>query len=173
MKRYPPLAMALHWLCAAVMLWALLSGFALASGTLPPALAKAVPPLNVALTTLLVPFWLLRLLNRIRFRMPPPASMPARGWKMARRGHLALYALGSLSLLSGMLMMERAVDVFGWFTLAAPLPPGSLTRGFARVHFASNAVLALAVIAHIAAVVLHHRRGLPILWRMRPSQTEL
>ncbi|WP_434629311.1 cytochrome b [Chromobacterium sp. CV08] len=170
MKHYPYLAMALHWLSASVILWALFSGFALAADALPAPLAKEVPPVNVALTTLLVPFWLLRIFYRFRFRMPPPENMAARSWKMARYGHLALYAFGSLSLSSGILMMERAVSVFGWFTLAAPLPAGPLTHGFARVHFASNALLALAVISHIAAVALHQRRGLSILRRMGPSQ---
>ncbi|AUH52130.1 cytochrome B [Chromobacterium sp. ATCC 53434] len=163
--------MALHWLSAAVILWALCSGFALAAHALPPPLAKAVPPVNVALTTLLLPFWLLRIFYRFRFHMPPPENMPARSWKMARYGHLALYAFGSLSLLSGVLMMERAVSVFGWFTLAPPLPPGLLTHGLARVHFASNVLLALTVMSHVTAVALHHRQGLFILRRMGLGQT--
>ncbi|MFK7088486.1 cytochrome b/b6 domain-containing protein [Chromobacterium violaceum] len=172
MKRYPFLAMLLHWLSAAAILWALCSGFALASGILPPIWAKAIPPLNIALTTLLLPFWLLRLFYRLTFRMPPPADMAPRDWAMAKRGHLALYALGSLSLLSGILMMERPMSVFGWFTLAAPLPPGLLTSGFALAHFVSNVLLALAVAAHISAVAVHHSRGLPILRRMSSGRSE-
>ncbi|AXE28703.1 cytochrome B [Chromobacterium phragmitis] len=168
MKRYPPLAMALHWLSASVMLWALLSGFALAARALPPALASTTASLNVALAALLIPFWLLRLGYRLCFRMPPPEGMAERDWRKAKLGHRALYALASLSLLSGVLMMERPIAVFGWFVLNAPLAAGVWTRGFAAIHFAVNLLLALAVVAHIAAVALHHRRGLPILQRMSP-----
>lgn len=165
-QTYPPIAAWLHWICAVVILWAMISGFALASGALPPAVAAAIPPFNVALTTLLMPVFLLRVVYRASFRMPPPAGVPPAKHRLARRAHALLYLLSCLSLASGWLMMERPVDVFGLITLPPSLEAGAATRALARLHFASNVLLALLLTAHIGAVIQHQRQGRRLLRRM-------
>ncbi|WP_019101075.1 cytochrome b [Chromobacterium haemolyticum] len=165
-QTYPPLAAWLHWICAVVILWAMISGFALASGALPPAVSAAIPPFNVALTTLLMPVFLLRIAYRASFRIPPPADIPPAKHRLARRAHALLYLLSSLSLASGWLMMERPVDLFGLLTLQPSLEPGAATRALAKLHFASNVLLALLLSAHIGAVIQHQRRGRRLLRRM-------
>ncbi|MCS3803371.1 cytochrome b561 [Chromobacterium alkanivorans] len=167
-RSYPPLAAWLHWICAAVILWAMLSGFALASGALPPAVAAAIPPFNVALTTLLMPVFLLRIVYRASFRMPPPAGIAPAQHRLARRAHALLYLLTCLSLASGWLMMERPVDLFGLLTLPPSLEPGAATRALAKLHFASNVALALLLTGHIGAVIQHQRQGRRLLRRMSP-----
>lgn len=169
---YPAPARLLHWLCAPVIVWALVSGFALACGILPPPLAAAIPPFNVALTTLLIPVFLLRVAYRLSFRAPA-LPLPARQRRLAHAGHLLLYLATTTSLASGVLMMERPVILPGGVVLPAMLDAGPVTQAFAMVHLSSNVALALLVAGHIAAVYRHQRRGLNVLARMLASAASL
>ncbi|WHL29003.1 cytochrome b/b6 domain-containing protein [Pseudomonas juntendi] len=71
-------------------------------------------------------------------------------------------------LLSGVLMMDRPIDVFGWFTLA-PLLSEPFWHGlWFKVHICACLLLALGVSVHIGAVVLHELAGRRVLRRMLP-----
>ena len=80
--------------------------------------------------------------------------------------HALLYALTSIALASGFLMMDHGIGVFGLFTLANPLSDPDWNGVFYGVHRASCTALFLLVVVHVAAVVHHHRAGRPVLKRM-------
>lgn len=167
--RYSRPRALLHWGSAIVILWATLSGFANALLELPEPLSTSIGFINVSLTGLLIPFFVLRIGYALAH--PGPAHAPqgnALGSFLAKAGHLALYIATALVLVTGVLMMGRPIDLFGLASLPQPLTEPVLTGFFNRSHRMVCVVLALLVAGHIGAVALHHLSGQPVLARMKP-----
>ncbi|MGC5704337.1 cytochrome b/b6 domain-containing protein [Pseudomonas sp. NFXW11] len=154
----------LHWIFALIIIWATLSGFANALLELPPALANGINFINVSLTFLLIPLFGLRVLSALDHHEPAPTKRLPH--LLAKSGHLALYVMTGLVLVTGVLMMERPIDVFGLLSLSQPLHEPLLTGFFNSVHKYACVALALLVAGHVAAVALHHWRGEKLLRRM-------
>lgn len=163
--RYPASARLLHWLSAAVIVWATASGFLVMLGA-DSGLAASVSDVNVSLTALLVPVFALRIGLRLFGTVPAPLDVSAGERRAARIGHAALYLLTTATLLSGILMMDRDIRIFDCWVLPRPLADESLNRGFALVHRAVAGALAVMIVIHVAAVVRHERRGTRVLRRM-------
>lgn len=167
--RYSRPRALLHWGSALVILWASVSGFANALLQLPAPLSAAVSFINVSLTALLIPFFVLRI--GYALAQPGPTHTPrgnAFGRFLAKAGHLALYIATALVLATGVLMMDRPIDLFGLASLPQPLTEPVLIEFFNRSHRLFCIVLALLVAGHIGAVALHHLGGQPVLARMKP-----
>lgn len=104
----------LHWLFAAVVLWATISGYASALLQPPSSVQQAIAFINVSLTTLLVPLFVLRLFYLLRHPAPAaPAHQSAAERKLVHAGHAALLVTLGTVLFSGVLMMSRPIDLFG------------------------------------------------------------
>ncbi len=161
---YSKLQVLLHWTFAAIILWATVTGFGNALLTLPTAIAEGLNFINVSLTFLLIPLFGLRILCALD-RHPPAQAHRILGL-LAKAGHLALYVMTGLVLVTGVLMMERPINVFGLMHLPQPLQEPLLTDFFNRVHKYACVALALLVIGHVAAVAVHHWRGEKLLQRM-------
>lgn len=86
--------------------------------------------------------------------------------RLAMWMHLLLYFTITVVLVTGVLMMERPIVVFDWFTLPQPLESPLLTGTFNTVHIASCVVLAGLVSVHILAVIKHALTGRSVLGRM-------
>ncbi len=160
----------LHWIFAAVVLWATISGYASALLQPPPSVKQLLAFINVSLTTLLVPLFALRLLYLVLHPAPAaPAHQSPRERLLVHAGHAALLITLGTALLSGVLMMSRPIDVFG---LLIPQPLQNLTAilFFEELHHYSCVALALLVAGHIAAVIIHQLRGHGVLGRMLPKQ---
>lgn len=160
----------LHWIFAAVVLWATISGYASALLQPPPSVKQVLAFINVSLTTLLVPLFVLRLFYLVLHPAPAaPAHQSPRERLLVHAGHAALLITLGTALLSGVLMMSRPIDVFG---LLIPQPLQSLTAilFFEELHHYSCVALALLVAGHIAAVIIHQLRGHDVLGRMLPKQ---
>lgn len=162
---YSPVRVFLHWFSAIIIVWALVSGFAVAWFDFSPAVVAWVSYVNVSLTTLLIPFFFLRLLLALQ-SAAVAASTPIE-W-VAALAHWALYVMSSVVLVTGVLMMARPINVFGWVTLPAPLDDPDLIALFFLVHVWSCAILAGLVALHIAAVIKHQCQGRNVLARMWP-----
>lgn len=165
-ERYPFSRRVLHWLSAAVILWATLSGFTLALVELPPALEDGIGAFNVVATLLFIPFFLLRLGLAVSQKKPASAELTVRQQRLAAAGHQALYITVLLVLLSGVCMMERPLPLFGLMQLPPLLTPSPVTHFFSLLHHYACALLALLVAGHVAAVVMHQRRGVRVMHRM-------
>lgn len=165
-SRYGAPARWLHWLSAAVILWALASGLAMAAGTLAPAPKAAVTGFNVAITTAFLPIFLLRIAWALVAPHPGPLTTARKQRLAARIGHLALYATTSVVLVSGVLMMDRPIDLFGLATLPRPLTDDAWCQWFAGLHRDSCAYLTIFLALHLAAVAWHQLRGRRVLQRM-------
>ncbi|MFV3282752.1 cytochrome b [Pseudomonas sp. NY15356] len=158
----------LHWISALVIIWVLISGFYVAHMDVATTTFHAVAFFNVALTTLFIPVFLLRWL--VRLVKPAPKSLhdDPRNRRIVHVVHEALYWTIATVLLSGVLMMDRDIDVFGWFAIAPVLSDPFWHGVWFNIHIASCLLLALGVAMHIAAVVLHELSGRRVLRRMLP-----
>lgn len=155
----------LHWLSAVVILWALASGFYVSLLEVSLATFERVALVNSVLGTVFIPVFLLRCYFRVVG--PSPRHVNDEGWKAlaAHFTHLGLYGLTAVVLLSGILMMNRGIDL-GVFILEPMLKDHFWLDLWFDVHVFSCAALAALVMLHVAAVIRHELAGRPILRRM-------
>lgn len=166
--KYSRMRIYLHWLSAIVIIWATFSGFYIFLGK-PSADTKAlISFINVSLTTCFIPFFILRVFYSLKHPSPPVAAAQQKTHKMAKRVHIVLYANISAVLITGVLMMDRAINVFNLFSIPAPFSNPAITHFFHSVHIFSCTTLALLVVMHILAVVKHQFSGHGIMHRMLP-----
>ena len=99
--RYDRLSRYLHWASAAVIIWASLTGFYLA--TLEPAsnLRAWLSWFNVSLTTAFTPIFVARIIHATRTRKPASLDVPRWQQRLAHLVHALLYAMTSVVLASG------------------------------------------------------------------------
>lgn len=164
--KYSSIARALHWISALVILWALASGMTMASGVLDPELRAAIADFNVAITTVFTPVFLFRMAHSFVMVRPGPLPVPRRMRRAARLGHAALYATTSVVLISGVLMMERPIDLFEFVALPRIPVSHAWAEAFSQLHRMSCMVLTLLLAIHVGAVVRHERAGVRVLKRM-------
>ena len=165
--RYDRLSRYLHWASAAVIIWASLTGFYLA--TLEPAsnLRAWLSWFNVSLTTAFTPIFVARIIHATRTRKPASLDVPRWQQRLAHLVHALLYAMTSVVLASGVLMMDHDISLFGLITLPNAIADPDWNRYFHALHRQSCAALSLLVMLHVAAVIRHLRAGRPVLARMR------
>jgi cytochrome b561 len=177
--RYGPVAMALHWLLAAMIVGSLGVGLYMTGLPLSPGRIKLYNWHKWAGVAILL-LSALRLLWRLRHAPPPlPASAAAAMPSWQRAGYRASHAL--------MYLLFIAVPLFGWAYSSAlgfpvvwfgvlPLPDFvPVDKEWAEavlkpLHKGSAFTLAAVALLHVAAVLKHHwidRDG--ILKRMWPA----
>lgn len=167
MEKFDGTSRFLHWLSALVILWASFSGLYAATLDNNSELKHQIGFFNVSITTLLIPFFVWRLLNSwLRTTPPKPSELPQWNKSIARMTHHIMYATTAIVLISGILMMTREICVFSIFTFENPIKAPFITHLFEVIHSISSKVLAGIIILHIAAVVKHQISGVPILKRM-------
>jgi cytochrome b561 len=166
-ERYDRLSRFLHWVSAAVIIWASLSGFYLATLEPAAALGAWLSWFNVSLTTAFTPVFVMRIIHAIRTSKPASLNVPRWQQRLAHLVHALLYAMTSVVLASGVLMMNHDISVFGLVTLPKPIADPDWNLYFYTMHRQSCAALFLLVLLHVAAVVRHMRAGRPVLARMR------
>ncbi|MHC8356220.1 cytochrome b [Pseudomonas sp. LB3P81] len=156
----------LHWLSAAVIVWTLISGFYVASVDVSPRVAQWVAFLNVSLTTVFIPFFVWRLFIYVAHARH--TSMRGLDFmeKLALLAHTLIYLVISVVLVTGVLMMDRPIDVFGLVEIAQPLSDPELISRFLIIHVWACVVLSLLVVLHVGAVVVHELCGHRVLRRM-------
>jgi cytochrome b561 len=165
-QKYNRLARTLHWVSAAVIIWASVAGIVIGLLHQHDQMRAWLAAFNVSLTTVYTPLFVLRLINAVRSGKPASLDVPRWQQRAALLVHALLYALTSVALASGFLMMDHAIDVFGLITLPNPISDADWNQYFYRLHRHSCAALFLLVMLHVAAVVHHQRAGRPVLARM-------
>lgn len=156
MNTYPKPLLAVHWLVAAAVLLAYVTG-----GN--PAKAKSafdvfVSQLHVASGLGVAALLLLRVPLRLLLGAPEPA--PAPRWQLlaAKTAHAALYGLMALAPLAGWAALAHKDPHFLLFGWALPLPDDTITwvRLLGKAHEALGNVFIGVAGAHAAAALLHH-----------------
>jgi cytochrome b561 len=158
----------LHWVSAALILWLLVSGFAVAYLDVAPRTFNLVSFTNVAMSTLFIPVFLLRWLLRLRWGSPAGFHHDRRMKFVAELVHQGLYWTTGFVLLSGVLMMKHEIDVFGWFSFPPLLSDPAGQALWFTLHIGGCLVLAALLVMHIGAVVMHELCGRRVLRRMWP-----
>lgn len=155
--RYSPASMGLHWIMAIAMVAAFLLGERiedLARGAERQWGAGLHVAVGLAVALLLVP--------RVYFRMRGipvlPEAMPDWEKKLAKLGHLALYAVMILLPLTGLLGIvtgSRGMSVLGLFTIPPLMPVPWLHKGGEEVHEILSKVFLVTAVLHVAATIWH------------------
>jgi cytochrome b561 len=163
-RHYSKLHVLLHWTFATIIIWATISGFSNALFSLPAGLSNAINFINVSLTFVLIPLFALRILCALDRNTTETGNRALR--LLAKGGHLLLYIATAMTLLTGVLMMERPLNIFGLVQIPQPLQDPTLTHFFNTLHKYSCIAIAVLVVGHISAVIAHHLCGDKILRRM-------
>lgn len=156
----------LHWLSAAVILWATFSGFGVALLDSNHPFRKWVESFNPQLTSLFIPFFAWRLCLAIK-AAPHLRHTPKE--RLASAAHTAIYAAVSGVLITGVLMMTHPVTLMALITLPQLIHSKIALVQLHELHHALCAVLAGLVALHLAAVVMYQVRGKSVLGRMLPD----
>lgn len=153
----------LHWLSAVIILWATCSGFYVALADVPGSIKHAVSFFNVSITTLLIPFFAVRMylaFSKVR-------GVPRQGGELAAFvAHKAIYLATTTVLVTGVLMMDRDINVFHVFSIPQPITDAGLIARFNTAHKYACIALGGLLVLHVAAVIKHHLCGNPVLRRM-------
>lgn len=158
----------LHWASAALILWVLVSGFAVAHLEVAPRTFDLISFVNVALSTLYIPVFLLRWLLHLRWSKPQSLHHDRLMRFVAVLVHEGLYWVTGFVLLSGVLMMKRQIDVFGWFSIPPLLSDPGWQGTWFTLHIGACVLLAVLLVMHIGAVLMHELLGRRVLRRMLP-----
>jgi len=86
--------------------------------------------------------------------------------KLALFAHTLIYIAVTVVLVTGVLMMDRPIDVFGVFEISQPLADPALISRFVTIHIGSCLVLLLLIVVHVGAVIVHETCGHRVLRRM-------
>ncbi|WP_413676612.1 cytochrome b [Pantoea dispersa] len=165
--RYSWQQITLHWISAVIIIWATLTGFYIALFNHASEHKDWVSFINVSLTTVYIPLFIVRLVYAYCHGKPNDGLLSHKEERLAALGHKMLYVNIALVLLTGVLMMERPINIFGLFSINQPLHDPALTLTFNRLHVFFCVSLALFIVGHILAVVKHQLAGKPLLRRMR------
>lgn len=165
---YNWLARLLHWISALIIVWATVTGIYASALPESSPIRGWIGYFNVSLTTLFVPIFVLRVVNRIASPSPGPVGDSRVEHALAQAAHLTLYAVITVVMVTGVATVSHEASVFGLFTLP-PVPMSESARHlWEAAHKYACYLLAGLVVLHVAAVVFHMRRGRNILARMAP-----
>jgi cytochrome b561 len=156
----------LHWLSAVVIIWTLASGFYVASVQVPAQLKQTVALFNVSLTTVFIPFFIWRLFAFISHTKLRGVIHLSRVEGRVLLAHLSIYITVSVVLVTGVLMMDRPIDVFGVVEIAQPLTQPAFIQLFFTIHIWACVLLSLLVALHVGAVIVHEVCNHRVLRRM-------
>ena len=157
----------LHWLSAAVIIWALTSGFYVSLFNVSATLKEWVSFINISLTTVYLPFFIARLYATQAYYRQMKGLHRKFADYLASSIHMLIHFTTATVMLTGFLMMDQAINVFGLFQVPHPLKDRVLITQFFTLHIWACGLLALLVLLHITAVIKHEMCGKPVLERMR------
>lgn len=164
--RYPLMWRILHWVSAVIILWAMGSGFYILLARPPEEIIHQITDFNVSITLLFVPIFIIRLLVCYFYDKPPTPQLVDKQQQLANRIHIVMYWVVSTVLITGVLMMDRKMNVFGLFEVNSAFSPGIITERFFILHRCANILLTLLLLGHVLAVIKHQLNGVPILRKM-------
>lgn len=156
----------LHWMSAAVIAWALASGFYVASVEVTAQIRQWVTFINVSLTSVFIPFFIWRFFIFVYHALQVNVTALSIREALVLLAHALTYFTVSVVLLTGVLMMDRPIDVFGVVEIAQPLVNPELIAQLALIHVWACVVLSAQIALHVAAVIVHEARGDRILRQM-------
>jgi cytochrome b561 len=157
---YTPVARALHWTTAALVIFMILAGFYIANVEDGP-FGDEIYDLHKSVGILILPLILVRLLYRLTHKPPPlPADMPFIEQLAAHANHWGLYVMLIAQPIVGWIATSayRAPIPFFWLFNIPPI--WREDRAFSDrpyvVHGWIGIAITVFVLGHIAAALFHH-----------------
>lgn len=173
---YGPVARAVHWLVAGLVVIVVALGLAIPGAARETASRDLLLTLHRSLGLTILGLMLFRIIWRYMHPPPPlPPGFPKLDALAAHLDHALMYVLFLVMPISGYVNAAAAGHSVGFFGIFAipPLVPenGRLSQAADAVHLAAQFLVYLAVAAHVAATLMHvvaarHR----ILERMLPRR---
>jgi cytochrome b561 len=161
--KYSKIQIILHWFSAVIILWATISGFYVAFIDTPASVKATIGFFNVSITAVLIPFFIVRVYLAQTLSMKKPETFAQ--W-VALIVHKIIYIVTIIVLVTGVLMMDRDINVFDVLLIPQPIRDPYWTSLFFDIHRCACMALAALLFLHLAAVVKHHLSGNPVLKRM-------
>jgi len=166
-KKYDIASRILHWISAIIILWATVSGILISYFDVSESAKNFVGNFNVSLTTVFIPIFIFRVLNRLKLGAPTYNEILSGFEKRAALvTHMLLYIITTVVLVSGYLMMDTGINVFEIVELPVLIHEQDTQKMFEYLHTASNHLLALLIFCHVAAVIKHEIKGIHVYRRM-------
>lgn len=160
--KYDTLTKIFHWASAVIILWALFSGFIVFQTIKNESVLHFVEEINVSITLLLIPIFILRIINRLnKYKFEKENKHNFAAYLV----HVFIYAITIFILVSGVLMINGDVNCFG-MTLFTNTLNNTYTNWFGIYHTYACMLLGGLVLLHILAVIKHHLSGYPIMLKM-------
>jgi cytochrome b561 len=148
----------LHWFMAAIIIYALIVGYAL--HLMIDEYPKAhyfFATLNISLSVVLIPVLIIRWVWKFfRITPNPIESIPKFQHQIAEIMHEIGYFLIFFVLLSGVLMMSHSFKFFFLISIPHLIQSIEITDFFFQIHRVSCFLLAFWVLAHVTAASHHH-----------------
>ena len=154
-----------HWFSAIIIIWASASGIYVAEFSKNFQLNETVSFINVSLTTALIPFFMFRVLYSYFFSTHMSESNYINN-KIASFVHNIIYIVVIFVLISGVLMMDRPINVFNVIKIPQVISDPPINHIIEIFHKYACWILTVLIALHIAAVIKHHLSGNPIIKKM-------
>lgn len=164
--KYSMLQKVLHGFSALTIIWLLISGFYVGLISENLALKVFVGELNVSVSLLLAPVFLLRLYVSFGRGYGALAGEKSLTPWLAFFVHTMMYVSVVVVLMSGVLMMDRPIIFFNVVTFSQPFNSMDVTGLFGRIHTPACVLLAALITLHVAAVIKHQLSGQSVIKRM-------
>ncbi|WP_127144534.1 cytochrome b [Pelagibacterium montanilacus] len=174
-QAYRPVAIALHWLVAALILSTIPVGIVMLDESLSRPVQDMLFVYHKNVGIVIFVLVVARIVYRIFHRPPPlPASVPALQRHIAHFTHLALYGLVLVMTVSGFVYVRAGgFPIEGLDALGVPpmIPLNEeLSKAAQRVHVTVRIPLVVLILAHVGAAAYHglvKRDG--VFTRMAPA----
>lgn len=153
----------LHWFSAVIIIWALGSGFYVSLFQVSLEVKEWVAFVNVSLTTVFLPFFALRLYLHWRHRRHEKTQQYSPVELFVLFTHRLIYLVVSVVMVTGFLMMDRAINVFDILLIPQPLTSSYWIAVFFKIHIGACVLLANLVALHVAGVIKHEASGRRVL----------
>lgn len=165
-EKYTKLQKWLHGISAVIIIWLSASGFYVGQLEEGVHIKSVVSNFNIALAAVFSPVFIFRLfvaLSRPHVFFAEHKNITE---ALAFSVHVLLYLTTMIALVSGVLMMNKAINVFGFFSIEQPLSDPAVTHLFFMIHEASCLILGVLVTLHVMAVIKHQLFGASVFRRM-------
>lgn len=156
----------LHWISAAVIIWATCSGFLAVAQAPNSPVRQMIDAFNPQLATLFIPLFAVRLVLYLQSRPWRAWRLKPAGDNVAALGHGLLYLCITLVLTTGLFLMPRPWMLLGVLRMPAMVQNQHDLAWLGAAHGGLCTFLALLVVGHIGAVFWHQTSGHPVLNRM-------
>lgn len=160
-EKYDLKTRALHWISAVIIIWATITGTYISILDTSKETIEVISFINVSSTTILIPIFLARIINRIKTDKTSKTTN-----KTAELVHDMMYIIISVVLISGILMMDRDINIFNLVTVPRIIMDKETNEMCHTIHTIFSRILGSLILIHLLAVAKHEYTGNRILGKM-------